>query len=138
MTQTHRIARLFVAFAAGALLAWYAYDRSTDPEPRRQRVAEEAAVLAARGILEDYVALGRELEIVDPLAPDRKVGKVYIYPTADGWQVSGHYRRAGEQRWHAWLMTLDAQEVLLSLSAQDDSAELSALAASDERFSAVP
>lgn len=130
----HRVIRLAVAFTAGLALALLAYERITDPEPRRQRALEEGVVFEARHILRDYVALGGELDIVDPLAPDRKVGKVYIYPTENGWQVSGHYRRAGGQGWHPWLMTLDRQPALLSLSVQDDAPPLAARAAQDRRF----
>lgn len=137
-TQAHRVVRLTVAFGAGLLLALLAYERSTDPEPRRQRLEEEAVVLEARRRLRDYVSLGRDLEIVDPLQTDRKVGKVYIYPAADGWQVSGHYRRAGERDWHPWLMALDGRLALESLSVRDAAAEIAARAATDARFSAKP
>ena len=133
-----RLLRLAVACVVGLLLAFFAYDRSTDPEPRRQRLAEEAVVLQARQTLRDYVALGAALEIVDPLAADRKVGKTYIYPTADGWQVSGHYRRSGEPGWHPWLMTLDRDAALETLSVQDAAEGIAARAAADERFTAKP
>ena len=136
--QVQRIVRLVLAFGIGLLLALLAYDRSTDPEPRRQRLQEEAVVLEARRTLRDYVSLGGELRIVDPLAPDRKVGKVYIYPTADGWQVSGHYRRAGERQWHPWLMTLDGQNALEALSVRDEAPAIAARAAAEPRFSAKP
>lgn len=75
---------------------------------------------------------------MDPLAPDRKVGKVYVYPTADGWQVSGHYRRVGEERWHPWLMSLDGNGGLRSLALRDDDPGLTARAATDPKLSVKP
>ncbi|MGB5347168.1 MAG: hypothetical protein WBN23_13465 [Woeseia sp.] len=115
----HNSLRLLIAFGFGIALAVYAFQRIADPEPRLQRVREEQAVMAARAILPAYVALGRTLEIVDPLHKNRVAGKVYVYPVAAGWQVSGHYRRSGETRWQPWLMTLDPELALVELSVQD-------------------
>ncbi len=133
----HRIARLVVAFAIGIAVALYAYDRVTDPEPALQRAQEEAAVLASRAILADYLAVGPGLQIVDPLAPDRVAGKVFVYPTAEGFDVSGHYRRSGAARWHPFLMRLDHDRRLLDLSVADDDEQLRQRSASDPRLRVV-
>lgn len=136
LSPVHRVARLVAAFAIGLSLALVAYRVATDPEPREQRRLEEGVVSDARAIVRRYVRPGGgDLELVDPLAPDRKVGKVYIYPTSDGWQVSGHYRRPGEETWHPWLMSLDGDRKLLSLSVRDDDAALARRATADPAFS---
>ncbi|ANO51265.1 hypothetical protein [Woeseia oceani] len=130
----HRVVSRIVAIGFGLLLAMYSYQRITDPLPKEQRRQEEQVVMAAREILLSYVGRERTVDLVDPVAPDRKVGKVYIYPTDDGWQVSGHYRRDNEMRWHPWLMTLNKQHGLIALDVQDSSPDLVSIAAVDPVF----
>jgi hypothetical protein len=136
--MNHRIIRPLAALSIGLLLALYAYHRVTDPEPARQRAIEEAVVLAARGELRSYVAPGAETQIVDPLSPNSKVGKVYIYPTGDGWEISGHYRRNESDNWHPFLMALDAEAALVSLTVRDGNGRLLSLSAQDPKFTAIP
>ncbi len=133
--QPHRIIRPVVAFSVGIVLALYAFERISDPEPARQRAREEAVVISAREILKSYVPAGGEIEIVDPLAPNRVAGKVYIYPTDNGWEVSGYYRRNESDRWHPFLMSLDTGGELVSLTVRDDDEEVGAIAAGDPKFS---
>jgi hypothetical protein len=97
----HKAIRPLVAVAIGLVLALYSYQRVTDPEPGLQKAREEGIVMVARDILQSYVSPGNPIEIVDALSPASKVGKVYIYPTDDGWELSGHYRRdeRGSNRW---------------------------------------
>ncbi len=131
----HRIISLVLAFAIGIFLALYSFERISDPQPKLQRVREESVVMSAREILESYVARERQIEIVDPLATDRTVGKSYIYPTDNGWEVSGHYRRYASDRWHPFLMSLDTNVELVSLSVRDDDERIAVSAAEDPRFS---
>lgn len=133
--KQHRIIRLVVAFAIGIFLALYTYERISDPGPGMQRAREEAVVLSARAILEANVALDSEIQIVDPLATDRKVGKTYIYPTDSGWEVSGHYRRLGTDRWHPFLMKLDSNVQLVSLLVRDDDQKVHEAAGNDPKLS---
>ena len=130
-----RVIGLVLAFAFGIFLALYSFDRISDPEPAMQRAREEAVVLAARQILKTYIAGGNEIEIVDPLATKRAVGKAYIYPTDGGWEVSGHYRRNSADDWHPFLMALDTNMALASLSVRDDDEGLGTAAKSDPRLS---
>jgi len=138
LSKSHRVLRWVLAFAAGVILALYSFERITDLEPRIQRAREEAAVLEARVILQGFVSGGNEVELVDPLQTNRKVGKVYIYPSESGWEVSGHYRRDAGDAWHPYLMRLDPQLQLVSLAVRDGDARLISLSAADSRFSAVP
>ncbi len=131
----HRMIRLVVAFAIGIFLALYSFERISDPEPTLQRAREETVVLSAREILKSYVSPSVEIEIVDPLATDRVVGKSYIYPIENGWEVSGHYRRYATDRWHPFLMSLDTNVKLLSLTVRDDDAKTAAAARDDAKFS---
>lgn len=111
----------------GLLVAYFSYQWVSDPHKREQRAEQERVVLASRRVLQDTLQLSA-LEIVDPLAPQRKVGKVYIYPLPDGWEVSGYYRRNDDDRWHPYLMGLDNGLVLRSLKIQDRDAALGELA----------
>jgi hypothetical protein len=138
LSMGHRVLRWVLAFAAGLILALYSFERITDPEPRRQRALEEAAVLKSREILQGFVARNSTIELVDPLQTNRKVGKVYIYPTESGWEVSGHYRRDVKDAWHPYLMRLDPQLQLVSLAVRDGDHRLIGLSAEDPRFSALP
>lgn len=131
----HRIISLVIAFAIGIFLALFSFERISDPERGRERAREEAVVLAARGILESYLARETDIEVVDPLATNRAAGKAYIYPTDDGWEVSGHYRRDQSDPWHPFLMALDSNVELVNLSVHDDDQALTAVAAGDPKFS---
>ncbi len=133
--QPHRIIRPVVAFSVGIVLALYAFERISDPEPARQRAREEAVVFSAREILKSYVPADGEIEIVDPLATNRVAGKVYIYPTDNGWEVSGYYRRNESDRWHPFLISLNANIDLVSLSVRDADENLGAAASVDPKFS---
>lgn len=135
MKQHHRIIRLVIAFTVGIWLALYSFERISDPEPAMQRAREEAVVMSAREILRSYVAAEQELEIADPLAPNRVAGKVYVYPAENGWEVSGHYRRNAADRWHPFLMSLNAKVELVSLSVRDADQKLGAMAEADPKFS---
>ncbi|NIL94345.1 MAG: hypothetical protein GTO71_07890, partial [Woeseiaceae bacterium] len=80
---------------------------------------QEAAVHASRAALLETLAIG-DLELVDPLAPDRKVGKTYIYRSGDGWEVSGYYRRGESKAWHPYLISLDASLAMTHLRVRDN------------------
>jgi len=135
MKQHHRVIRLVVAFAVGIFVALYSFERISDPEPALQRAREEAVVISAREILKFYVAADGEIEIVDPLARNRVAGKVYIYPTENGWEVSGYYRHNDSDRWHHFLMSLSDSVELVSLSVRDADEKLGTAADDDPKFS---
>lgn len=114
----HRVTRLIFAFGIGIVVAVFAYRWIIDPAPRAERVMQESVVAAARNLLEQTLEIGT-LEVVDPLAPDRKIGKTYVFPAAQGWQVSGYYRRDDIDLWHPYLMTLDDSLQLTHLKVSD-------------------
>ena len=116
--MNHRITRLSFAFAVGLVVAVLSFKWITDPEPRAERLLEESMVAVARQHLQETVS-SSELEFVDPLTPDRKVGKSYVYRASIGWEVSGHYRRGEGDRWHPFLMGLDDANEMVSLKVQD-------------------
>ena len=78
------------------------------------------------------------LEFVDPLAPNRKVGKVYVYREDDGWAVSGYYRRGEGDRWHPYLLHLNAELVAKSLKVQDADPMLLNRAKADPAIEVLP
>jgi len=134
VTVNHRILGLAFALAVGLSVSWCSYHWVTDRDRGARRAAEEAVVLESRQILRRYLGGSGELEISDALHRVRAAGKVFIYPTATGWQLSGHYRRPGETRWRPYLMVLDQNSDLLSLSVEDSNPELRRLAAQDPRL----
>jgi len=85
---------------------------------------------AAREHLRSVIG-GESLEIVDPLSPNRKVGKVYVYSEGENWAVSGHYRRGDDDRWHPFLMTLASDQSMRSLRIKDRDQQLIERAGSD-------
>lgn len=136
--RNNRYIRWVIAISFGVALSLYAYQIATDPAPERRRVVENVVVLEARAFLVSYVLPGGELQLVDPLSPDRRIGKVYLWPNAEGWEVSGFYRRDKHDRWHPYLMSLDSASQLKSLAVKDSNERLIALSAQDPLFSAVP
>jgi hypothetical protein len=136
--SNHRYLQWVVAIGVGLALWLVVFERATDPEPTRQKALEEIVVFEARTLLISYVFPDGELQVVDPLAPDSKVGKSYIWPNEDGWDVSGYYRRDARDPWHPYLMTLDASSILVSLAVRDGNERLIGMSAQDPKFSAVP
>ena len=123
--------------AVGLLVAWWSYEWITDPAKRTQRTQQEQAVTATRSHLAEKIG-NASLEIVDPLAPQRKVGKVYVYPAGPGWEVSGFYRRGEADEWHAFLASLDADLSLALLKVQDDDPALASRAEADATLAVLP
>lgn len=121
--MNHRVGRTLFVLVFGLSVALFAYSWITNPEPRARRAAEEMAVLASREHLAAAVGVSG-IEIVDPLSPNRKVGKVYIYAEDPGWAVSGHYRRGKDDRWHAYLMHLTTDLELKALKAEDPALDI--------------
>ena len=133
--MNHRVAGWVFAFGIGMLVAVLSYKWITNPAPRVERQMQETAVLAARQHLPGATGI-IEPEIVDPLAPDRKVGKVYIYRAGDNWEESGYYRRGDNDEWHAFLMTLNESYAITHLKVQD--ASLVERSAEDPKLEALP
>jgi hypothetical protein len=135
--MSHRTGRLVFALSVGLLVAVLSYRWITDPAPRAERALEESIIGSARTILAATLAIG-ELEVVDALAPNRKAGKTYIYRAGDGWEVSGYYRRSEDDRWHAYLLSLDSSIELRHLKIQDSDQELLNRFEGNSRLEAVP
>lgn len=133
--MNHRIGRIVFALVVGLTIAAVSYRWITNPEPRVERAREETVVEVSRSLLAPVVA-SDDLEIVDPLAPNRKVGKVYVYAEGPGWAVSGYYRRDKADRWHPYLMTLTRDLELVRLKVQD--AELAGQAAANPALEIRP
>jgi hypothetical protein len=134
--MNHRVGRLVFGLAVGLLVAVFSYRWIIDPAPRAERALEESVVAASRVVLVTTLSAGT-LEFVDALAPNRKVGKTYIYPRGDGWEVSGYYRRSEDDPWHPYLLALSGSVELEHLKFQDGDRELVSRAATDSRLEAV-
>ena len=123
LMRAQNVIGLVFALGVGLAVAWVAYDRITDPGRGVQRQEEEQMVLAARQRLTRSLALLPGADVVDPLAPNRVAGKVYIYPSEGVWEVSGYYRRDAQGAWMPWLMRLDPERMIsLKVSADDPAA----------------
>jgi len=116
--MNHRIARLTFGLGVGLIVAFMAFKWITNPEPRAERQLEESVVAVSRLHLQEILG-SKRIESVDPLSPNRKVGKTYVYRAGDGWEVSGYYRRDENDRWHPYLMSLDASQAMTHLKIQD-------------------
>lgn len=87
--------------------------------PRAERAEEENVVSVSRQLLGEKVGVDALL-IVDPLSPDRKIGKVYVYREGKQWAVSGYYRRNAKDLWHPYLMSISHDLELVGLKINDD------------------
>jgi hypothetical protein len=133
----HRIGRVVFALLVGLLVATLSYQWITNPEGRVERAVQESVVEYARKHLRLVVG-GESLEIVDPLFPNRKAGKVYVYPEGENWAVSGYYRRGEDDRWHPFLMGLASDLSMKSLKIQDRDERLIERAGSDPLLEISP
>lgn len=125
------------AIGVGLIVASLSYQWITDPQGREERALQVNVVETAREVLTAVIGAA-SLEIVDPVSPNRKVGKVYVYPEGGAWSVSGFYRRSDDDRWHPFLMSLDAELELVSLKVQDSDAELLERARTDSSLEVRP
>ena len=116
--MNHQVGRWVFALGVGILVAFLSYRWMTNPAPRMERLLQEAVVLSAREYLVETTGIAAP-EIVDPLSPDRKVGKVYVYRSDVGWEVSGYYRRDEDDKWHPFLMALDVTPAMTHLRVKD-------------------
>jgi len=132
-----KVGGIVFAIAVGLAVAVLSYRWITNPNANVERLRQEQVVMRSRGILEGIVGSG-QLVIVDPLSPDRKVGKVYIYPATTGWDVSGYYRRSDTDLWHPYLLRLDENLALIHLKISDQDQALIERGAGDSRLEVVP
>jgi len=128
--MNHRAGSIFFGLAVGLAIAVGSYQWVTDPDKRLEHEEQERVVELSREILKRTIAI-HDLQVVDPLAPQRKVGKVYIYPVENGWELSGYYRRDDDDRWHPYLLALNSELLLRSLKVQDSDPGLAQIAAAN-------
>lgn len=135
--MNHRKGRLIFAAVAGIVVALLSYRWISDPAPKMERERQKLAVAESRRVLADALSIG-DLELVDALAPNRRVGKVYIYPTADGWEISGYYRRDENDRWHPYLMSLSQSLALETIKVRDTEIALVERAEKNPKLNVTP
>ncbi len=135
--MNHRKGSLLFAVAVGMFVALLSYRWISDPTPKLERERQEHAVVESRRLLAATLSIS-DLELVDPLAPNRKVGKVYIYPAADGWEISGFYRRGENDRWHPYLMSLSQSLALESIKVRDSEVALVDRAENNPKLNVTP
>ena len=135
--MNHRIGRAVFALVVGLFVVFLSYRWITNPAGRVERALQESVVESSRGHLVSVVGVS-SLEIVDPLSPNRKVGKVYVYPEGDNWAISGHYRRGETDPWHPYLITLGSDRSLVFLKLRDSDQRLIERATKDPHFEISP
>ncbi|MDG2107279.1 MAG: hypothetical protein P8J74_01325 [Woeseiaceae bacterium] len=116
--MNHRIGSIGFSLLVGLVVAFLSFKWIMNPEGREERVLQVAAVESSRLYITELVNAD-SLEIVDPVSPNRKVGKVYIYPEGSAWSVSGFYRRNKEDTWHPYLINIAEDHSLISLKLKD-------------------
>tara|TARA_B100001059_G_C17743375_1_gene532920 strand:+ start:818 stop:1219 length:402 start_codon:yes stop_codon:yes gene_type:complete len=116
--MNHRIGKFIFAVIIGFIVAVSSFNWIVNPEGREERILQIAAVESARAHIMGLVE-SKDIELVDPLSPNRKVGKVYIYPEGNIWSISGFYRRNNDDVWHPYLMMLSENHNLISLKLKD-------------------
>ncbi len=116
--MNHRIGQIVFGLGIGLIVAIFAYRWIVDPAPRAERELQETVVATSRELLVEKLAIG-DIEIVDAIAPNRKVGKVYVFRADEGWELSGYYRRNENDLWHRYLMVLDSSAALIHLKISD-------------------
>ncbi len=126
--MNHRVGSIIFGLVVGLAIAVLVYQWVTDPAKRLERAEQERVVELSREILQQTLAI-HDLQVVDALAPQRKVGKVYIYPLENGWELSGYYRRDDDDRWHPYLLVLGSGLSLRSLKVRDTDGGLAQIAA---------
>ncbi len=126
--MNHRVGSIVFGGVIGLAIAVLAYQWVTDPDKRVIHDEQERVVELSREILKHTLEI-HDLQLVDPLAPQRKVGKVYIYPLENGWEISGYYRRDDDDRWHPYLLELSVELSLRSLKVRDADSGLAQIAA---------
>lgn len=135
--MNHRIGRTVFASLVGLLVVYLSYQWITSPEGRAERALQVSVIEVSREILSAIIDADL-LEIVDPVAPNRRAGKVYIYREGENWAVSGHYRRGEDDRWHPYLMKLGPDNAVLSLKVQDYDQRLIERALMDPTLEVLP
>ena len=115
--MAQKIGGIVFALVVGLAMAWWAYQSNPTPEQRAQRVIEESMVLRASEAIRSLLGGGADLQIVDPLNPNRVAGKVFVYPVDAGYEVSGYYRREAGTFWQPWLVRLDRNGAIIAASA---------------------
>lgn len=135
--MNHRKGSLTFAAIVGIVVALLSYRWISDPAPKMERERQELAVAESRRVLADALSIG-DLELVDALAPNRRVGKVYIYPIADGWEISGYYRRDENDRWHPYLMSLSQSLALETIKVRDTEIALVERAEKNPKLNVTP
>ncbi len=126
--MNHRVGSIVFGVVIGLAIAVLAYQWVTDPDKRVKHDEQERVVELSREILQHTLEI-HDLQLVDPLAPQRKVGKVYISPLENGWEISGYYRRDDDDRWHPYLLELSVELSLRSLKVRDADSGLAQIAA---------
>lgn len=134
--MNHRVGRILFAIAVGLIVATWSYRWITNPEGRELRAQQVNVVEASRVQLRSIVD-SESLQIVDTLAPNRVVGKGYVFPEGEGWVVSGYYRRDDADTWHPFLMTLGSDLSLASLKLKDDDPGLARRAEAEQALEIV-
>lgn len=132
-----RTGGIVFALGVGLVVAFFSYRWLVDPQSREERQRQEQVVLESRTLLRGIIASG-QLDIVDPLEPDRKVGKVYVYPATAGWEISGYYRRGDTDLWHPYLLRLDGDLALSHLKISDQDPALIERAGNDALLEVMP
>ena len=116
----HQFLRIIIFLILFIAAITYTYRKVYEPISVNQREDEIQIIHITRSIIKSYIDISSDIEIIDPLNPNRKIGKSYIFPSDNGWEISGYYKKSGHDNWHPWLISLNSANELVSIAVKDD------------------
>lgn len=117
----HKFLRIFIFLMLSIAALTYTYRNVYEPISVNQRGGEIQIIHITRSIIKSYIDISSDIKIIDPLNPNRKIGKSYIFPSDNGWEISGYYKKTDHDNWHPWLISLNSANELVSITVKDDS-----------------
>jgi hypothetical protein len=116
----HKFLRIIIFSILFIAVLTYTYRNVYEPISANQRDDEIQIIHITRSIIKNYIDISPDIEIIDPLNPNRKIGKSYIFPSDNGWEISGYYKKTDYDNWHPWLISLNSVNELVSIAVKDD------------------
>ena len=116
----HKFLKIIIFLILFIAALTYTYRNVYEPISVNQRGDEIQIIHITRSIIKSYIDISPDIEIIDPLNPNRKIGKSYIFPSDNGWEISGYYKKTDYDNWHPWLISLNSVNELVSITVKDD------------------
>tara|TARA_B100001105_G_scaffold50458_1_gene38034 strand:+ start:208 stop:618 length:411 start_codon:yes stop_codon:yes gene_type:complete len=133
----HKFLKIIIFLILFIAALTYTYRNVYEPISVNQRGGEIQIIHITRSIIKSYIDISSDIKIIDPLNPNRKIGKSYIFPSDNGWEISGYYKKTDRDNWHPWLISLNSTNELVSIAVKDDSPRIKKKSIEDPFLSIV-